>query len=111
MPHRIRTPLPGAAALVRRPRRSEARPLVDLSDFQPAELSDFGPALTPCKSCRCVVAVTRVDTPPVSTFIQNLSPAPGIRFAPGALTAGAAKLGTSRVPQHPATLAACRLRS
>ncbi len=28
-------------------RRSEARPLADLSDFQPAELSDFGPALTP----------------------------------------------------------------
>src|SRR5688572_26965166 len=32
--------------LVRRPRRTEARPLVDLSDFQSAELSDFGPALT-----------------------------------------------------------------
>src|SRR5262249_32188760 len=27
-------------------RRPEARPLADLSDFQPAELSDFGPALT-----------------------------------------------------------------
>lgn len=25
---------------------TDARPLVDLSDFQPAELSDFGPALT-----------------------------------------------------------------
>ena len=35
-----------AAAPVRRPRRSEARPLVDLSDFHPAELSDFRPALT-----------------------------------------------------------------
>jgi hypothetical protein len=47
MHHRIRTRLPrGAAALVRRARRSEARPLVDLSDFQPAKLSDFGPALT-----------------------------------------------------------------
>jgi hypothetical protein len=34
------------AAPVRRPRRSEARPLVELSDFQPAVLSDFGPALT-----------------------------------------------------------------
>jgi hypothetical protein len=31
----------------RRPRRPEARPLVDLSDFHPAELSDFQPALTP----------------------------------------------------------------
>jgi hypothetical protein len=28
-------------------RRTEARPLVDLSDFHPAELSDFRPALTP----------------------------------------------------------------
>ena len=28
------------------PRRSEARPLVNLSDFQPAVLSDFGPAVT-----------------------------------------------------------------
>ena len=47
MHHRIRTRLPrGAAALVRRARRPEARPLVDLSDFQPAKLSDFGPALT-----------------------------------------------------------------
>jgi hypothetical protein len=27
--------------------RPEARPLVDLSDFHPAELSDFQPALTP----------------------------------------------------------------
>ena len=26
---------------------TEAHPFVDLSDFQPAELSDFGPALTP----------------------------------------------------------------
>jgi hypothetical protein len=32
-------------ALVRRPRRPEARPLVDLSDFHPTELSDFGPAV------------------------------------------------------------------
>jgi IstB-like ATP binding protein len=31
---------------VRRSRRTEARPLVDLSDFRPAELSDFHPALT-----------------------------------------------------------------
>jgi hypothetical protein len=28
------------------PRLTEARPLADLSDFQPAEVSDFGPALT-----------------------------------------------------------------
>jgi len=35
----------------------------------------------------------------------------GIRIALCPLTAGAAKLGISRVPQHPATLAACRLRS
>jgi protein-S-isoprenylcysteine O-methyltransferase Ste14 len=35
-----------AGGLVRRPRRTEARPLVDLSDFHPARLSDFGPALT-----------------------------------------------------------------
>jgi hypothetical protein len=34
-----------AAVLVRRPRRTEARPLVDLSDFQSAKLSDFRPAL------------------------------------------------------------------
>jgi hypothetical protein len=33
-------------ALVRRPRRTEARSLVDLPDFHPAELSDFGPTLT-----------------------------------------------------------------
>jgi len=32
----------------RRPRRPEARPLVDLSDFQSAQLSDFRPALTAC---------------------------------------------------------------
>lgn len=31
---------------VRRCRRRRARPLADLSDFQPAELSDFHPALT-----------------------------------------------------------------
>jgi len=37
---------PPAVALVRRPRRTEARPLVDLSDSQSAELSDFRPALT-----------------------------------------------------------------
>src|SRR5688572_13513400 len=30
-----------------RARRTEARPLADLSDFQSAEMSDFGPALTP----------------------------------------------------------------
>ena len=44
-----RNPAAAAAAglrLVRRPRRTEARPLVDLSDFQSAELSDFRPALT-----------------------------------------------------------------
>ena len=37
---------PADAAPVRRWRRPEARPLADLSDFQPAEVSDFGPALT-----------------------------------------------------------------
>ena len=42
----------GAGGLVRRRRRTEARPLVDLSDFHPAELSDFGPALTPSPN-RC----------------------------------------------------------
>lgn len=46
MPRRTRTRLPVAGALVRRPRQPEARPLVDLSDFQSAELSDFRPALT-----------------------------------------------------------------
>ena len=46
-PHATPTaPRAGGGALVRRRRRPEARPLVDLSDFQPAELSDFGPALT-----------------------------------------------------------------
>src|SRR5687768_18475004 len=40
-PHRARVGLQP----VRRPRRPEARPLVDLSDFQSAELSDFRPAL------------------------------------------------------------------
>ena len=40
------------AARVRRPRRTEARPLVDLSDFQSAELSDFRPALTRCPAVR-----------------------------------------------------------
>jgi DNA replication protein DnaC len=40
-----RRPL-AAGALVRRWRRTEARPLAELSDFHPAELSDFGPALT-----------------------------------------------------------------
>ncbi len=46
--HAPQDPEPAAVAggLVRRPRRTEARPLVDLSDFQSAELSDFGPALT-----------------------------------------------------------------
>ena len=39
-------PKPPAVALVRRSRRTEARPLAELSDFQPAEVSDFGPALT-----------------------------------------------------------------
>ena len=34
-------------AFSRRSRRPEARPLVDLSDLHPAELSDLGPALTP----------------------------------------------------------------
>jgi len=42
----MRRPAVGAAP-VRRSRRPEARPLVDLSDFHPAELSDFRPALTP----------------------------------------------------------------
>ena len=46
MRRRIPSPLHVVGALVRRPRRTEARPLVDLSDFQSAELSDFGPALT-----------------------------------------------------------------
>ena len=35
-----------AAAPVRKPRRTEARPLVELSDFQPAELAALGSALT-----------------------------------------------------------------
>ena len=42
--------------LVRRPRRTEARPLVDLSDLHPAELSDFGPALT------CAISVSTACT-------------------------------------------------
>jgi len=43
----IRSPRPAAAgAPVRTWRRPEARPVADLSDFQPAELSDFQPALT-----------------------------------------------------------------
>src|SRR5687767_13600301 len=47
MPHPIPSRAPAAVgALVRRPRRTEARPLAELSDFQPAEVSDFGPALT-----------------------------------------------------------------
>jgi len=46
MPRRIPNRRLVAAGLVRRLRRTEARPLVDLSDFHPAELSDFGPALT-----------------------------------------------------------------
>jgi hypothetical protein len=52
---RRRTPSqapPVAGDLVRRPRRTEARPLVDLSDFHPAELSDFGPALTTADKIR-----------------------------------------------------------
>jgi len=36
---------PAGAAVVRRPRRPEARPLVDLSDLQRSVLSDFRPAL------------------------------------------------------------------
>lgn len=41
---RIRMPAPNAdAAPVRRSRRSEARPLAELSDLQPAEVSDCGP--------------------------------------------------------------------
>ena len=43
IPNRART---GAAVPVRRPRRTEARPLADLSDFQSADLSDFRLALT-----------------------------------------------------------------
>jgi len=46
MRHRGPSPPHPAVARVRRPRRTEARPLVDLSDFQAAELLDFGPALT-----------------------------------------------------------------
>src|SRR4051812_49264271 len=49
MPRRIPNRPLVAAVLVRRPRRTEARPLVDLSDFQPAQLSDFRPALTVAK--------------------------------------------------------------
>jgi transposase len=45
-PPRNRSP-PPAAVGVRRWRRPEARPLVDLSDLQSADLSDFRPALTP----------------------------------------------------------------
>jgi IstB-like ATP binding protein len=41
-----------AAEGVRRSRRTEARPLADLSDFQSAELSDFAPALTAAVNCR-----------------------------------------------------------
>jgi hypothetical protein len=57
-PRRIRN-LPQAAggARVRRWRRTEARPLVDLSVFHPAELSDFGPALTPCNPWMTVRAM------------------------------------------------------
>jgi hypothetical protein len=53
-------------AVVRRSRRSEARPLVDLSDFHPAEVSDFGPALTPvnralkCRAVKCVLYTRRL---------------------------------------------------
>ena len=47
-PHPIRSRLIGAAVPVRRPRPPEARPLVDLSDFQSAELSDFQAALNSC---------------------------------------------------------------
>jgi len=78
---------------VRRSRRPEARPLADLSDFQPAELSDFGPALTrrslkrcahlsnlfeprtrshielshPASSCS-TTCVTRIEEPPAPEF-------------------------------------------
>lgn len=46
-PRRIRTPDRSADAdPVRRTRRTDARPLAELSDFQPAEVSDFGPTLT-----------------------------------------------------------------
>jgi hypothetical protein len=41
----------GVGAVVRRSRRSEARPLVDLSDSHPAEVSDLGPALTANRVC------------------------------------------------------------
>src|SRR4051812_37043805 len=47
MPHQTPSRPIDGAALVRRPRRTEARPLADLSDFRSAELSDFRPALTP----------------------------------------------------------------
>jgi hypothetical protein len=45
-PARIPPLLRRNACAQRRRRRPEARPLVDLSDFHPAEVSDFGPALT-----------------------------------------------------------------
>jgi hypothetical protein len=39
---KIPSPRPGGAAIVRRWRRPEARPLADVSDFHPTEVSDFG---------------------------------------------------------------------
>jgi hypothetical protein len=49
IPNRVRA---GVGAPVRRPRRTEARPLAELSDFEPAELSGSGPALTPTAPAR-----------------------------------------------------------
>jgi hypothetical protein len=60
-------PRAGDGPPVRRCRRRRARPLADLSDFHPAELSDFQPALThgptnarPRPSSRLSPAETRV---------------------------------------------------
>ena len=68
----------------------------------------------PCNSCRGVFSpysYTPAFVLKSAGILSQRREPVGIRFAPGALTAGAAKLGISRVPQHPATLAACRLRS
>jgi hypothetical protein len=53
---KIPSPRPAAAgARVRRWRRPEARPLAELSDSPPADVSDFGPALTGRDPARAIV--------------------------------------------------------
>ena len=62
------------AALVRRLRRTEARPLVDLSDFQSAELSDFGPAL----STRCTFRINDLSLDVKAADRQRLGKSQGV---------------------------------